>query len=119
MEFQIITKYPHGGGSYDYFTAKDLEDAYEQAEIKSIEMIEEMLDINERRAFDYFFTPEKPRKTLQVVEYDKTTQKAKRGGIKFKLRLGFLKRKYRSGAVTIQYWYKAVKIAPTLVNENE
>ena len=51
--------------------------------------------------------PYRPLKTLSVVEYDVEKKSAKRGGIKFKLRLNTI-HAIQSNKKIVKYWYEAI-----------
>lgn len=104
MHFQIRFDDKNGCGTYRYFSAMTVEEARTKSELVADD--EYLLPGYENanfRSFGYF----KPLRSAKVVQYDRGTKEAMRGGIKFKIRLSFVQATYASGRKERAEFYKA------------
>lgn len=107
IHFQIRFVDKYGFGSFYYFSALPKEDIGQKAaDVANVEYLEKGYENANFRSFGYF----KPMKSAAVVQYDRNTKEAMRGGIKFKIRLSFVQATYTSGRKEITEWYVADEI---------
>jgi len=109
-KFQIKYTDNRGGYSCEYFNASsDFEKKAEETANAYLKKKQEDDDRARLNEFNFFHQFHKPNKTLMVSEYDMEKKCIKRGGIKFKLKLAFIKTVYKGGNTIKQEWYEAVK----------
>jgi hypothetical protein len=102
--FQIKLVDKLGHGSFLYFDATD-ETAQDIACDTANEYIKQQRYKSETLSHSPFHTPFKPFKTISVVEYDTVNHGTKRGGLKFKLTLDYIKVKFIDGSTFYNNWY--------------
>lgn len=103
-KFQIQEKNNHGGAHYSYF---DVDDNFPLTEIQELAMkkaTEEKEKAFERHIPPMFSKAPKIR-PCKVVEYDQIKHTTKRGGVKFKLKVGYISTTFKGGKVLRQSWY--------------
>lgn len=102
--FQIRFTDKDGCGSFYCFSAMPKEDIGQKAaDIANVEYLEKGYQ-------NSFFGTFKPLKSAWVVQYDRNTKEAMRGGIKFKIRLSFVQATYTRGRKERTEWYVADEI---------
>lgn len=104
--FQIKLVDKSGCGSFLYFDATD-ETAKDEACKTTNEYLEQKRYRDETLKYLPFYNVYKPHRTIKVVEYDKVNHCTKRGGLKFKLYLSYLKLKFADKRESINEWYSA------------
>lgn len=109
--FQIRMTDRHGCGSFLYFSAQPNKIGEEAARVADAWMAHKLED-----GLLGVFNSFKPQKSAQVVEYDRQTKHALKGGLKFKIRLLFTQIKTQSALYPRQTqtirseWYEADEI---------
>lgn len=104
--FQIKFKHGQTGFSYDYFTATE---AYEKRAAEcATKLLEQQREVEKYNVFFLFKGHAKAPKSLTVSEYNKITKKMVKGGMKFKLKLGFLEMSLKGGAKSRKEWYEPI-----------
>lgn len=105
--FQIRFTDKDGCGSFCYFSALPKEDIGQKAaDTANVEYLEKGYENASFRSFCYF----KPMRSASVVQYNRQTGEAIRGGIKLKIRLSFVQATYASGRKERTEWYVADEI---------
>ncbi len=104
-KFQIRMTDSKGSGSFLYFEATD--DTAREIACQTANANLQKQRENYQYTISSYFKAFKPIKTVRVVEYDGTTNKTKRGGLKFKLSLMFIKMKFQNGTDSYNDWYEA------------
>jgi hypothetical protein len=97
MKFQIRFTDKDGCGTFRYFDAESLEEAYPESEVSANEYIRKVRERDLKSLMTRFAGASKMPNTVSVVEYDVKTQRAKRGGIKFKLGYCYVQATYKNG----------------------
>lgn len=103
--FQIKNK-DKFGYSCDYFTAT--EDYGKHAAQCANNALAKKREFESIDVMRFFKGTSKATKTLTVAEYDKTTNKLVKNGLKFKLKLAYMETKFKGGNAIRKEWYEPV-----------
>jgi hypothetical protein len=104
QKFQLRFTDSQGNGSFYYFET----DKPTNIEVKACELANEVLQ-KERDKFhasSIFFKPFKPKRVVQVWEYDNETKGPKKKGYRFKIHYAYFKATSKGGQIHFNEWYQ-------------
>ena len=115
VKFQIRFTDKNGCGSFEYFDAT-YKEALEFASVTANEYLDRRNRNHQFTVRSMFGIKSETYRTVQVVEYNTDTHRAKRGGMKFKLKLRYVQATFADGSKRRGEWYAASESSITPIS---